>query len=133
MNKERNLTIKVKSTNLGLTPALEKYVSKKISLLDKHLEYYYKRAGDLMFEIEIAKKTNRHKQGDIYYAEINFSAGDVHLRSEFTSEDIYVAIDGSKDTMEREMRRYSNKHRDLFRRGGAKIKRIIKGFPYPRW
>ena len=126
MNKDRNLTIKVKSTNLALTPALEKYVSKKVALLDKHLKYYYKRAGDLMFEIEIAKKTNHHKQGDIYYAEINFSAGDVHLRSEFTSEDIYIAIDGSKDTMEREMRRYSQKHRDLFRRGGAKIKNLLK-------
>ena len=122
--EEKNIIIKIKATGLELTGQIEDYARMKINLLQKFFAYYA-RKGDLLFEIELAKTTAHHKGGDVFRAEINFTAGGVHFRSEATKEDLFMAIDEAKDEMSRELSKLKNKHSDLFKRGGATFKKMF--------
>jgi len=121
---DKNIVVKIKATNLELTPALKNYVNKKIVSLEKFLKHYSDQSGELIFEIEIGKTTLHHKQGDIFRAEINFTAGDINLRSESKKDDLYAAIDDAKDDMNRRLRRGKNKYSDLMKRSGAAFKKL---------
>ena len=121
------LTVKIKTTNLDFTPLIESYVREKIQMLEKFLKHYQRKSGELIFEVEIGKTTRHHKSGDVFRAEINFTAGDTNLRAEAVKDDLYAAIDKAKDEMRRELRRRKGRHMDLIRKGGAKIKDIAKG------
>lgn len=124
--KDFYITVKIKTTNIEQSPTLEDYVTKKLNSLEKFLGHYQYKNHDLIFEVEIGKTTNHHRQGDIYRAEINFAAGGTHLRSEATRDDLYAAIDEAKDDLKREIRNHTKKHRNIFRRGKAKVKDLIK-------
>lgn len=123
------LTIRVKATNLETTPAIERYVRGKLNSLEKFLSHYQSEAGELIFDIEIEKTTDHHKQGPgVFRAEMTFTAGPTQLRSQATSEDLYAAIDEAKDEMKRELRRTKGKHIEIARRGAAKIKKMLRGW-----
>lgn len=123
-----NIVIKIKTTNISLTPAIEDYTRKKIGSLDKFLAHYTHESGEFIFEIEVEKTTEHHRHGDVFRAEINFTAGSVNFRAEATKDDLYAAVDEAKDEMERELRRGKNKHIRIARQGGAKLKELIRRF-----
>ena len=120
------LTVKIKTTNLDFTPAIESYVREKIQMLEKFLKQYHRESGELIFEVEIGKTTKHHKQGNVFRAEINFTAGDNNLRSEAVKDDLYAAIDEAKDEIQRELRRHKEKHFDLLKKGGRALKSLLR-------
>ena len=124
---EPNTVIKIKATNLTLTGAIEGYTREKLALLRKFLMHYAHESGELIFDVEVEKTTEHHRQGDVFRAEINFTAGSINFRAEATESDLYAAIDRAKDEMERELLRGKNKHIRLVRQGGAQLKKIIRG------
>jgi ribosomal subunit interface protein len=65
--------------------------------------------------IEIGKTTKHHKNGKIFYAEINLELPHRLLRATVEAEDLYEAIDRVKEELEREILRYV---------GGAKATRL---------
>ena len=118
------MKIKEKYTNIESTQAISSYLHQKLSHLEK---FIIKNDNSALCEIELAKTTNHHKNGDIFKAEINLTvAGDQYLA---VSEeiDLYAAIDLAKDNMVRELQTSKDKKVSLARRGGAKIKNLIKG------
>ncbi len=106
--------------------AVEEYVAKKLSFLEKLLAHYAEKGSEVLFEVEVGKTTDHHREGDVYRAEINFSAGGVHLRAEATKDDLYAALDEAKDEMQRELRRYKEKEIARVKRGGKTWKQISK-------
>lgn len=122
------LIIKIQTTNLDKTPALERYVRDKLAMLRKYFNHFTGETDELIFEVEIGRTTEHHKQGEIFRAEINFTAADKLLRAEATEEDLYAAIDEAKDTMEERMRAHKTRHIDRIRKGAAKIKERIRGW-----
>ncbi|MDP3726459.1 MAG: ribosome-associated translation inhibitor RaiA [bacterium] len=124
MNEDKNIVIKIKFTNLASVPEIEKYVRMKIQLLEKFFKHYAGE-GDLLFEVEIGKTTKHHQTGNIFRAEINFTAGGVHFRSESEKDDLYSAIDEAKDELSRELRKSKNKSLNLLKRGGAALKNLL--------
>lgn len=128
MKNDFNIIVRTKTTNIETTPALEEYINKKMQLLKKHLGFYAGQIEDLYFDIEISRDTKHHKHGEIFSAEINFTAGKKLLRSKATNEDLYAAIDEAKDDLGRELRGHSEKRKDLFRRGSRRIKEIVRGW-----
>ncbi len=116
------MNIKITSTNFELTPAIEEYITKKITALDKFM------AGEdgALCEVEIGKTTNRHKSGDIFKAEANlFYKGNQHY-CVVEKDDLYASIDELKDELERSFISNKGKKNTLFRKGALKVKNLLK-------
>jgi len=123
-----NTVVKIKATNMELTSAIKDYVEKKIDMLGKFLIHYSKESGELLFEVEVGKTTEHHKRGDVFRAEINFTVGGTLFRTVSVQSDLYAAIDEAKDEMQRDLRKKKNKHIEMMRRGGAKLKELFRNF-----
>ena len=117
------MNIKIRSSNLDLTPAIEEYVNKKISSLEK----FFGGQDSILCEVEVGKTTDHHKSGDIFKAEVNITGGNISQIYAVAQEvDLYTAIDVVRDEAEREIVSKKNKKDTLFRRGAQKIKNILK-------
>lgn len=118
------MNINIKATSLSLTPEISDYINKRLLIVDK----FFQNDSTAHCDIEIAKTTNHHKQGEIFRAEIHIIAKDKNIYASSEKEDLYSAIDIVKDEVLREIKNSNAKRRSLIRRGGAQIKNIIKGF-----
>lgn len=117
------MNIQTKATTLSLTPAISEYVERKLSPIAK----FFENDSTVRCDVELAKTTNHHNKGDIFKAEVHIVAKDKNIYASVEKEDLYVAIDLVKDDVMREIKNSNAKHRSLIRRGGAKIKEMIKG------
>ena len=124
------MDIKIRSTNFEITPAIGDYVNKKISSLQKFLD----PKSQILCEVEIGRTTRHHKSGDIFRAEVNIRAPGLKQIYAVAEEfDLYAAIDIVRDEAEREIISQKNKKETLFRRGGQRIKELLKKVRiYPR-
>jgi len=115
----------IKTREIFLTPAISEYVEKRVNHLDKFISP--ENLESAMCYIDIGKTTNHHKNGDLFVAEFTLHIGGKSFRSSIEKEDLYVAIDIATEGLAEELRSYKNKKKGLFRRGGAKIKSLVKG------
>lgn len=117
------MNIKIRAKDYELTPAIEEYINKKLSSLEKFL------GGDsVLCEVEIGKSTDHHKSGDIFRAEVNIvKSGRGQFYAVAEESDLYASIDVVRDEAERVIVSNKNKKETLFRRGASKFKNIIKG------
>lgn len=118
------MNINIKTTNFTLTPELKDYFDKKIEALDKVMDLNDPSAT---CQAELGRTTNHHKSGEIYRAEINIRKDGKHFRAVSEQESLMEAMDEVKDEILRELKNYKSKQTTLVRRGGAAIKRMIKG------
>ena len=118
------MNLNIKATSFNLTPAISDYVEKRLSSIGKFLHY----DSTVKCDIELARTTNHHKNGDIFKAEIHIVGKDKNLYASAEKEDLYSAIDAVKDDIIREVKSSKEKRQSLIRRGGAQVKNIIKGF-----
>ena len=117
------MNIKIRSTNFDITPAIDDYVNKKISSLEKFLD----PQSQILCEVEIGRTTKHHKSGDIFRAEVNITAPNVKQIFAVAEEgDLYSAIDIVREELERLIVSRKNKRNTLFRRGGQRIKEYLK-------
>jgi putative sigma-54 modulation protein len=113
----------VKATNITLTPAITDYIDKRIDILNK----YFREDEEVLVNVEVGKSTQHHKSGDVFRAEIQVDADQGVFYAAIETEDLYSSIDQAKDQMARELSSDKKKSQSLLRRGGAKIKNILKG------
>jgi ribosomal subunit interface protein len=118
------INIKIRTTNFELTPAIEEYVNKKVSSLERFLN----QSGGALCEVELGKTTNHHKSGEIFKAEINIveSRGGKQYFVVEEQADLYSAIDIARDKMEEVIVSKNKKQDSLWRRGASKLKSILK-------
>ena len=118
------MNIKIHCANFDLTPAINDYLLKKVSSLEKFLE---RKDGEVICEVEIGRTTRHHKSGDIFRAEVNITQpGNKQIYAVAEEADIYSAIDIVRDEAEREIVSQKSKQDTMIRRGGAKIKELLK-------
>lgn len=101
-----------------------------ISYLEKRMEpigKLIKDGSDVVCDAELAKTSDRHAKGDLYYAEVNLSIDGVMYRSTEEAETIEAAIDGMQASLIREVRRDKQKNLRFIRSGGAKVKGFLRG------
>lgn len=120
-NKDMNINIK--TSNITLTEAITDYTSKRLEAVKQFLQ----NDSTVHCEVELGRTTNHHKNGDIFRAEIHITGKDRDLYASAEEADLYRAIDMVRDEILREVRTLKEKKISLLRRGGAKIKNIIKG------
>ena len=117
------MNINMKPTRIILTPAISDYVDKRIGTIGK----FHENDSTAQCDIELARTSNHHKQGDIFRADVHIVGKDKNIYASEEHEDLYAAIDAVRDNILREIKSTTSKKRSLIRRGGAQIKNIIKG------
>jgi ribosomal subunit interface protein len=115
----------IKATGLELTPAISNFLADKLTQLEKKLGAY---ASESQVQAEVAKTTAHHKAGKIFRAEINLLYRGKNFRSVIDSDDLYLAIDGSKDKIIQDVNKFEKRQNSLFRRGGRAIKDLLRGW-----
>lgn len=103
---------------------IKDYLYKKLAHIDKFLD---PNDQSILCDVELGKTTNHHKGGEVFKAEINLHIAGKNLRAVSEMEDLFAAIDVAKDEMIRELQLNKEKRVSSVKRGGAKIKNIIKG------
>jgi ribosomal subunit interface protein len=116
----------IKTTNIFLTSAISEYLDKKLTHLDKFIKPEDKET--VMCYVDIGKTTNHHKTGDIFKAEFTLHIRGKSIRAVSEQEDLYAALDEVNDETAKELKSYKEKKDSLIKRGGARIKAMIKSF-----
>ncbi len=115
------INIKIRTKDFELTPAIQEYVEKKVSSLQKFVA-----ADNMLAEVEIGKTTNHQKTGDIFRAEVNISSSKEQFFAEEETSDLYASIDAVRDELERIIVSKKEKKQSLFRRGAVRLKEMLK-------
>ncbi len=107
-----------------MTPAIEEYVTKKVSSLGK---FFGDDKNEALCEVELGKTTEHHKSGDIFRAEVNIvRPGQNQFYAVAEKSDLYAAIDVVRDQIEREIVAKKEKRETLFRRGASQFKSLVR-------
>ena len=111
----------IKGTRIKLNPKLEDYIKDRIGSTEK----YINTDLPLTAKVEIEKVTDHHNKGKIFRAEVNIHLKNKFLRVETTREDIYLAINETRDDLKREFKKYKETLIDKQRRVSKEKRRAI--------
>ena len=114
-------TIQYKATNTELEDALTTLVDQKFTSLDK----FVGDETDVKCEVEFEKVTNS-QSGTVHRVESNLWLAGKLYRAEATEMSFEEAIDEVRDELDKELRRSADKHQTLIKRGGRKIKDMLR-------
>ena len=115
----------IKTSDFVMTPAIKDYIEKQIAHLDKFVNLNDKELP--MCYVEIGKTTGHHKKGELFRAELTIHIGSASLRAEQKEEDLYTALDTVTEEMTEELKTFKDRKISLIKKGGAKVKCIVKG------
>lgn len=118
------MKIKITTTNIELTSAIEAYVDEKIKSVEKFALAHENE--EPIVDIEIGKSNNHHQSGDVFRAEVNFRVRGKHFRATSEQGDLYAAIDDVRNELVRELSSHKEKARTLFRRGAGALKNMLR-------
>lgn len=115
----QNITFKHAGTETDAS--IRPFVIEKLASLEK----YVGDETDVRTEVEFEKIAS-HKSGMICRVEINIFVGGRVFRSASEQTTYEAALDVVKDELDQEMRRDHEKRNSLIRRGGRKIKEMMR-------
>ncbi len=118
------MNIHIKTTNITLTDAISDYVNKRLEKLEKLTSDDPSAQCDL----ELGRTTAHHNKGEVFKAEIHLvGAAGLNIYTSIEKEDLYAAVDAVRDAVLNEFTASRKKHASRIRRGGARIKDMMKG------
>jgi putative sigma-54 modulation protein len=118
------MKINEKGKNMPITAEIKNYLLKKLEHVEKFLD---PNDSSILCEVELGKDSNHHKTGEVFRTEINLHIAGKNLRAVSEMDELFASIDLAKDEIIREIQSNKDKKISLIKRGGAKIKNIIKG------
>ena len=90
------------------TPSLKEFVEKKLGSLERFVRRFDEE-GSVELRVEVAKTTRHHRKGEVFRAEANLKLPNALLRAEERAEDLRVAVDRLRHTLELEIHKYKTK------------------------
>lgn len=117
------MNIHIKTTNISLTEAISAYVNKRLEKISKLTS----NDPSTQCDIELGRTTTHHNKGEIFRCEIHLVGVGVNIYTSAEKIDLYVAIDEVQEGVLRELNAGKKKYTSRVRRGGAKIKAMMKG------
>ena len=125
------MKIIIKTKNLELTPALQKFTESKISSAKKFIDILKQdtpEKGKTLAEIfvEIGKETKHHRKGEIFIVKTKIVLPGKSLLIMAKSDDLHKAIVAAKDELKVEIGKYKLKKIEKIRRKQKKQKEKIK-------
>lgn len=121
------MRINLTSKNMELTEAIQNYVNKRVTNLEKLLSRIEEGKGKVMVNFEVGKSTNHHKSGEIFHTDCLIKIDGKEFYSSADKEDLYQAVDAVKDNLFHEISKDKDRRLTLFKRGAASIKKMLKG------
>ncbi|MGB2580629.1 MAG: ribosome-associated translation inhibitor RaiA [Minisyncoccia bacterium] len=118
------MNIKITTTNIELTSAIESYVYEKMRSVEKFAIPH--ESEDPVVSVEIGKTTNHHQSGDVFRAEVNMKVRGKHFRATSEKDDLYAAIDDMRNELVRELTSHKEKTRTMVRKGAGMIKNMLR-------
>ena len=115
------MNIQIQTINLDMTDALRDFVHSKFLNITRIIA-----DESILCVVDLERTTNHHKQGEVYKVSARIRTPQDTFQIENTQEDLYAAIDLTKDDMERLIVNNSKKKRSVFRRAAARFKKLIK-------
>jgi putative sigma-54 modulation protein len=97
--QEIDMQINVSGQHIEVTPALRAYVTEKLQRISRHFDHVI--SIDVILRVE-----NHHKQAD---GKVNAAGKSIFAQE--SSEDMYAAIDGLVDKLDRQVRRHKDRIR----------------------
>ncbi|MCX6715564.1 MAG: ribosome-associated translation inhibitor RaiA [Candidatus Taylorbacteria bacterium] len=117
------MNIRIKTTNVVLSPALSEYVNKCLDRVGNIVG----EKTNVQYDVELARTTNHHQKGDVFMAEVHIVGGVIDAYASVERSDLNQAINDVRDEIIRELRSGKSKRMSYVRRGGARMKAMIKG------
>ena len=121
------MQINLQAKNMELTEAIEDYVNKRVTNLEKLLKGIEDKGGKVMVNFEVGKSTNRHKSGEIFHTDCLIKIDGREFYASSDTEDLYSAIDAVKDTLFYDINKNKDRKQTLFYRGARSVKKMMKG------
>ncbi|MCF7831737.1 MAG: ribosome-associated translation inhibitor RaiA [Candidatus Pacebacteria bacterium] len=118
------MNINIKTTSIELTADLKAYVEKRVESLSKIIDISHPTA---VIRVEVGKTTEHHRSGDIYRAEFHVRVEGVEYYASSERDELYTAIDETRDELLRQARKKKGRMHDLFERGARSLKKRLKG------
>ncbi|MEK7170401.1 MAG: HPF/RaiA family ribosome-associated protein [Patescibacteria group bacterium] len=118
------MRLNLKATNITLTGAIKDYLEKRLRSLDKLISL---EDPAVILDVELGRSTNRHQNGDLFFAEITIHRGKEVFRSVSDRPDLQSAIDDMRDEIAGELSARKGKLKALSRRSGQVAKMLLKG------
>ena len=103
------MKIQILTKQIKSSPELESIIEKKVGALEKYI-LRLERKGEIIVDIEVARTTEHHRHGNIFYAEATMQLPHKILRAEENADTIESAIDGMKDKLKMEIMKYRELH-----------------------
>ena len=119
------LPVTIETTgSVMLTDEVREFLNKKLEKLEKLLN---KNDTTVMARVELGTSAGS-RTGDLFRAEINITFKGGFVRAEAARDTLHAAIDEAVSEARREIRKSRTKHRDLVRRGAARVKDFFRNF-----
>lgn len=117
------MNITIKSTGPDLTDEVKTLVEEKFSSLEKIIS---KSNVPAQLSCEIEQSIAVERAGSKYRAEGNLKVDGETFRAEATGETLEDAVDNVRDQLTRTLQGARGKRRELLKRGGAALKRMLR-------
>ena len=117
------MQIQFKGTTYELTPEENDLISRKVSSLKKYLG---KSEKDVLAYVNLGKHTEAHQHGDIWFAECKLDVEGKSFFARAQSDTLRSASDKMIGELSQELRIAKRKHQSFLRRGGSKIKDMLR-------
>ena len=115
--------IKINAIGIESTKEIEDYLMKKLESLEKFIDF---DDEEVTTDIRISKETRSSRSGNLYKSEISIMTVGKKYGAKGEAEELYAAIDDMKDVISKKISSYKGKKQSLFKKGGAKIKKMLK-------
>jgi len=106
----------VSGKNIHLSPALKDYAEKKLSSIKKYFDHIIE--VDVTLSVDEVRDQTRSK-----VCEVTVWANGIVLRGKKASEDLYASIDLVADKIERQVKKYKEKLKEVSRRQASREER----------
>lgn len=117
------MQINYKAPTIDLTDEVREYTEEKLVAVEKLLGGI--DTNNVQVDVELARRENQ-QSGDIFRADLTVHAASDRIHAVGHGETLYAALDEAKDELTRRMQRTKTRRLDSVRKGGAKIKNMLR-------
>ena len=115
--------IKINAIGLELDEETKAYLMKKLESLRKFINF---DDEEVTTDIRLSKETRSQRSGNLYKAEISIVTIGKKYGAKGEGDELLAAIDDMKDVISKKISSHKGKKQSLFRKGGIKIKKLLK-------
>tara|TARA_B100000745_G_scaffold58094_1_gene34436 strand:- start:27154 stop:27510 length:357 start_codon:yes stop_codon:yes gene_type:complete len=115
------MQINYKAPTIDLTDEIRNYTEAKVAMVQKLIA-----TTDENVQVDVELSKANQQSGEVFRADITIHAGADRTHAVGHGESMLAAIDNAKDELAGRLRRAKDKKQNAFRKGGAKIKKMLR-------